>query len=76
MERCKAWLEEEPQLRRGNWRKGDRALLLEIGCGKGRFTAETAASMPDTLYIALERVPDKALMKMLTYLKINGFVPL
>ena len=33
-------------------------IWLELGCGKGRFTAETAAQNPNVLYLAVERVPD------------------
>ena len=35
-----------------------KEVFLELGCGKGRFTAETAAQNPQALYIAVERVPD------------------
>ena len=67
MERCAAFLIEEPDRLRGGWQKafpGHARLYLELGCGKGRFTAETAASMPDTLYIALEKVPDAMILAM------------
>ena len=60
MERCSRFLIDDPAAYRGHWRdlKPDAAdLRLELGCGKGRFTAETAQQHPDTLYIALERVP-------------------
>ena len=39
-------------------------LRLELGCGKGRFTAETAASNPQALFIAVERVPDAMVIAM------------
>ena len=67
MERCAALLIEEPALLRGRWLEtfaGHEGLMLEIGCGKGRFTAETAAAMPETLYVALERVPDAMILAM------------
>ena len=32
-------------------------LHLEIGCGKGRFIAETAAASPGTNFVAMERDP-------------------
>ena len=41
-----------------------KQLWLELGCGKGRFTAETAAQNPDVLYLAIERVPDAMIVAM------------
>ena len=67
MERCAALLVEHPEELRGQWLAhfpGHEKLVLEIGCGKGRFTAETAAMVPTTLYIALERVPDAMILAM------------
>lgn len=67
MERCAQYLIQAPEEYRGHWRdlKPDAAeLRLELGCGKGRFTAETAAANPDVLYIALERVPDAMIIAM------------
>ena len=67
MERCAALLIPEPQALRGAWLEsfaGYERVYLELGCGKGRFTAETAATMPDTLYLALERVPDAMILAM------------
>ena len=51
----------------GKWRElmpQARELRLELGCGKGRFTAGTAAAEPDVLFIAVERVPDAMVMAM------------
>ena len=67
MERCGRFLIGDPASYRGHWRdlKPDAAdLRLELGCGKGRFTAETAQQHPDTLYIALERVPDAMILAL------------
>ena len=67
MERCARYLISDPAQHRGHWRdlKPDaRELRLEIGCGKGRFSAETAQQNPDVLYIALERVPDAMVIAM------------
>ena len=67
MERCARYLIADPAQYRGRWRdlKPDaRELHLEIGCGKGRFSAETARQNPDVLYIALERVPDAMVIAM------------
>ena len=33
-------------------------LWVEVGCGKGKFTAETAEANPDVLLIAVERVQE------------------
>ena len=53
MEACRSvWLEDAAYLR-GNWRSlmpQARELRLEIGCGKGKFTVETAALEPDVLF--------------------------
>ena len=67
MERCARLLVDDPAARRGRWRelKPDaRAVWLEIGCGKGRFSAQMAAQNPDVLYVALERVPDAMVIAM------------
>ena len=67
MERCAGMLVENPTALRGRWRDlmpqaGE--LRLELGCGKGRFTAETAEQNPQVLYIAVERVPDAMIIAM------------
>lgn len=67
MERCARFLIPDPAAHRGRWldlMPGARELRLEIGCGKGRFSAETAEQNPDVLYIALERVPDAMVIAM------------
>ena len=67
MERCAALLVPNPAELRGRWRElfpDAREIRLEIGCGKGRFSAETAERNPDVLYIALERVPDAMVIAM------------
>lgn len=67
MERCGAIQVKEPESLRGNWRSlmpEAREVRLELGCGKGRFTCETAAAEPDVLLIAVERVPDAMVMAM------------
>lgn len=67
MEACdRIWI-RQPAEYRGHWRdlKPDaRELRLEIGCGKGKFTVETAKAEPDVLLIALEKVPDAMVMAM------------
>ena len=67
MERCAAWQIKEPEAMKGRWRDllpGAEGLRVELGCGKGRFTAETAKAEPNVLLIALERVPDAMVMAM------------
>jgi len=67
MERCAAWQIREPETLRGSWRSllpGAAELRLELGCGKGRFTCQTAAAEPQVLFVAVERVPDAMVMAM------------
>ena len=53
---------------KGRWRsdffRNDNPIVLELGCGKGRFTADTAAAEPDVLLIAVEKVPDAMVVAM------------
>lgn len=67
IERCQDRLIRDPYDHRGVWRElmpGAQALHLELGCGKGRFTAGMAAAEPDVLFIAIERVPDAMVVAM------------
>lgn len=67
MERCAALQIKDPIAHRGHWRElmpEARELRVELGCGKGRFTAETAAAEPDVLLIAVEKVPDAMVVAM------------
>ena len=67
MEACAAWQIKDPKALRGSWRSlmpGAKELRLELGCGKGRFTCQTAAANPDILFVAVERVPDAMVMAM------------
>lgn len=60
------WI-HDPESLRGSWRSlmpGCRELRVEVGCGKGKFTVETAAAEPDILLIAIERVPDALVLAM------------
>ena len=67
MEACGAiWLRDAKELR-GNWRSlmpQAREIRLEVGCGKGKFTVETAAAEPNVLLIAVERVQEAMLLGM------------
>ena len=67
IERCAAVLVTEPELLRGKWLEtfpGHSALHLEIGCGKGRFTADTAEQDPEIFLAAIEKVPDAMVVGM------------
>jgi tRNA (guanine-N7-)-methyltransferase len=67
MERCAALLADDPAALRGHWLErfpGHEGIFLELGCGKGRFTAELAAAVPNMLYLALEKVPDAMILAM------------
>ena len=67
MEQCARFLIRHPEEYRGQWKKlkpDAQEVRLELGCGKGRFTAETARQNPQALYIAVERVPDAMIVAM------------
>lgn len=67
MEACgDCWI-RRPEDLRGHWRElypQAKNLEVELGCGKGRFTAGTAKAQPDTLLIAVEKVPDAMVVAM------------
>ena len=68
MDRCAPCHVRDGFALKGKWREtlmpeaGE--LHVELGCGKGRFTAETARQHPDTLFIAIEKVPDALVVAM------------
>ena len=68
MERCSDYLIQDGFGLRGRWREtlmpAASELRVELGCGKGRFTVETARLEPDVLFIAIEKVPDAMVMAM------------
>ncbi len=67
MERCAHLLIQNPEEYRGRWRAlmpEATQLRLELGCGKGRFTAQTAQENPQALFVAVERVPDAMIVAM------------
>ena len=67
MERCETYRIKDPTACAGRWRgllPGCRELRVELGCGKGRFTAESAKAEPDVMFIAIERVPDAMVVAM------------
>lgn len=67
MNACERVWVRDPAAFKGRWRElmpNAKELRLEIGCGKGKFTVETAKAEPDVLLIALEKVPDAMVMAM------------
>ena len=67
MERCAHVQIEDPAALKGKWLKaisGYSGLWLELGCGKGRFTADTAEQNPDILLVAIEKVADAMIIGM------------
>ena len=67
MERTAAVRIADPESWRGRWRElmpACRALHVELGCGKGRFTADTAEQNPDVFFAAIEKVPDAMVVGM------------
>ena len=67
MEKCAAYRITEPETLKGIWRsrmESSKALWVEVGCGKGKFTAETAAANPDVLLIAVERCREAMVVAM------------
>lgn len=67
MERCSSVWIRTPEDYKNNWRSlmpDCTELRLELGCGKGRFTCETAALHRDKLFVAVERVPDAMVIAM------------
>lgn len=66
---CAEYLPSSPEDFKGKWRsvfgaKDDAPLHIEIGCGKGKFINELAAQNPDTLYIAVEKIPSVLLLAL------------
>ena len=67
MEKCAGLRITSPESLKGNWRSlkpGCKALWVEVGCGKGKFTAETAQLNPDVLLIAVERCREAMVVAM------------
>lgn len=67
MQRSAAALIDAPERLRGRWLEshpGHSKLAVELGCGKGRFTVDTAASEPDLFIAAVERVPEAIVVGM------------
>ena len=67
MERCAGVQIKNPEEYKGKWRSimpESEKLSLELGCGKGRFTAGTAGANPEALFVAVEKVKDAMVVAM------------
>ncbi len=67
MEKCAAVQILEPAELSGRWAEllpGCSEVRAEMGCGKGQFTAGTAAANPGCLLVALEKVPNAMITAM------------
>ncbi len=67
MAACAAYRITAPGEKKGNWRAlmpQCAALWVEVGCGKGKFTAETAQANPEVLLIAVERCREAMVVAM------------
>ena len=67
MERCANLLINNPAQYQGRWLEQfapEGRLFLEIGCGKGRFTAETAKESPEDFFVAIEKVQEAIVVAM------------
>lgn len=67
MERCEKTLIKNPAGTIDKWKNECQEyseLALELGCGKGSFTVGTAKNAPDTMLIAIEKIPDAMVVAM------------
>ena len=67
MEKCAGLRVMEPQTLLGHWRErmpDCTALWVEVGCGKGEFTAETAQANPTVRLVAVERCREAMVVAM------------
>ena len=67
MERCERVQIKNPQDYRGRWladMPGYKELHIELGCGKGKFTVETAQQNSEVLLVAVEKVADAMVVGM------------
>ena len=67
MEATSAYRIANPADYKGKWRalmQDATSLWVEVGCGKGKFTAETAEANPNVLLIAVERCREAMVVAM------------
>jgi len=66
VENCAHFLVSDPVALSGRWQsefKRDR-IYIELGCGKGRFTLETAKTEPDVLHVAIEKITNVLILAL------------
>jgi len=66
-EKCAHLLIPDPAMLRGRWLREFHqysGMHIELGCGKGRFTVETAKSQPDILHVALEKITNVMILAL------------
>ena len=58
VERCAGFLVAQPKALRGHWQEefGCSEIHVELGCGKGAFTVETAKRNQNILIVGLEKI--------------------
>ncbi|NLT11683.1 MAG: tRNA (guanosine(46)-N7)-methyltransferase TrmB [Clostridiaceae bacterium] len=76
LEACRPVFFDEPELNRGRWREVcgfDKCtqLMLELGCGKGKFVVGQAKRYPDRLFVAFEKEPTVILLAMENAIRNN-----
>lgn len=67
MEACGCILINKPENLKGKWLERNRDykdLHIELGCGKGSFTVQTAKAHPEILFVAIEKNPDVLVIAM------------
>lgn len=52
-----AWHIKKPSELKGSWKQSYDKLHVEIGSGKGQYVVEMAKLYPQTLFVAVERMP-------------------
>ena len=81
IERCGHLIVAEPEGLRGQWLNEFSCedlkfneLHIELGCGKGLFTVETARSEPDVLFVGLEKITNVLVLALerTEYNKLNN----
>jgi len=65
-QKCNNVFIREPMPFRGKWLEDrvETEVHIEIGCGKGNFTVQTADALRNVLHIGIERVPEAMLIAM------------
>jgi len=67
LERCESVTIMNPAEMKGQWlslKPDAKAIYVEIGCGKGRFSKAMALANPDVLYIAIEKEKSAVVLAM------------